>query len=457
MRQALLVAVILALALLSPHSIAGEVTPDEFVADWLSSITPFFKELIADIGPPQVSVVGEENLSLLGSGVTYNVTWVGEYGTLRALVTFAGGYPVRASALLEVGESAPWEPVQAMIDVYNNVTTYYRGLLEPYAPREVSGGGDLDLYWGATYLRVIGHPVYVALGEPAQVSVYLRRGDSGVIRLLIAEQLGALRTGDPLPPMVHGFELSESSVRDGFCGLVCRVEDIWLMGEEGLIPAYVVRSFSDGEGQVLVIDAADGHALFRDEWSNDELVTAGPKPLTWRDVALYVAVVVAVAPGAAALAWFVRWSRRHRGEELPVRAEALLIVVLLSGPITSIAITFSAYPGGSGFCMNPPGGLYIANAEQVSPTEVSVVLGFSGGDSDFVVTKLVARRGVWVSECVDCVFLIPRGSAGEVKVEFSGMPAFLDDCLLMSVYGHPGYEDRPYDYISGRVEACFPS
>lgn len=459
MRHAWVAAVALALIIASPHPTAGEEAPDQFVASWLSNITPFFGELIANMSLTQLSVVGEENLSFLGNRVTLNVTWVGEYETLSALVTFAGGYPARVIAVLEVRESAPWEPLSTMTEIYEDVTAYYQNLLKPYAPREGGGVGYYDRYWGATYPRVVGHPVYVALGEPAQVSVYLKRNDSGVIRLLIAEQLGVLRKDGPLPPRVGGFGLSESDVSEEFCGHVCKVEDIWLMSEEGLIPVYLVRSFSGSEGQILVVDAANGSVLFKDEWGNDEIVMVRPKPLTWRDVAIHAAVVAAIAPGAVALAWFVARSRMHSGKELPVKVEAALVVALLAGPIASIMISASAFPSGieGDFCTHPPGGLYVASAEQVTPTSVSAVLGFSSGGNDFVVTKLVAWRGAWVSECVKCVFLIPRGSTGEVRVELGGMPTVLGGSLLISVYGYPGYEDRPYKQLYGRVSACAPS
>ncbi len=440
------------------HPVASEASPDQFVEEWLSSITPFFGDLIADMSPPQVSVVGEENFTLLGKGVTYNVTWVGEYEKLTALATFAGGYPVKVITILEVWEDAPWMPAPTMIDVYKNVTTYYQNLLKPFVPKEESGSGKYyDWYWAATYPRMYGHPVYVALGEPAQVTVHLKRDELGLIRLLIADQLGALRAGDPLE-RVGSFVLGKESVSEEHCGDVCRVEEIWLLGKEGFIPAYLVRSFGGDAGEVVLVDAVNGSVLFVDEWSNGELVTAVPKPLTWREIAMDVAIIVAFAPGIAAMAWYTSWSKKHKGKELPVKMEAILIIALLSGPIASISIMAAAYSGGieGDLCIHPPGGLYVASAEQVGLTKVSATLGFSSGSEDFVVTKLVAHRGTWVSECIKCVFLIPRASTGEVRVEFDGMPSIMGGSLEISIYGHPGYESTPYLYIRGEVGACSP-
>ncbi len=247
MKTAAAIALIAILSsLTAAHTVASEVAPEEIVASWLSGTSPFIAELMSNMSPPHVSVVGEEDFTPSGEGITYNVTWYGRDAHLSTLVTLVGTYPVRLIAVLRVNGSAPWFPYPAMIDAFEEVVSHYKDVLGGYPSETGSGIESYNRYWSARYIEVGGHRLYVGIGKPAQVLVRLR-DDDGVIELLIADQLGSLRdAGTPLTE--GGFMISESVVRERFCGDVCMVEDVWLLMNGSLRPVYVVRSFSGGEG-----------------------------------------------------------------------------------------------------------------------------------------------------------------------------------------------------------------
>ncbi len=449
MKTAAAIALIAILSsLTAAHTVAGEVAPGEIAASWLYRVSPFIAELMSNMSPPHVSVVGEEDFTPSGEGITYNITWYERDAHLTTLVTLVGTHPVRLIAVLRVNGSAPWFPYPAMIDAFEEVVSHYKDVLGGYPSETGSGIESYDRYWSARYIEVGGHRLYVGIGKPAQVLVRLR-DDDGVIELLIADQLGPLRdAGTPLTE--GGFMISESVVRERFCGDVCMVEDVWLLMNGTLRPAYVVRSFSGGEGLVRVVDASAGAIVYEDSWPNQELVRASPKPPSMREVIGNIAEVIAAAPAIIAVAAVLVWRRRHPGEGLPQWAGPLVVAALLIG-LLLFAVLMAGLGGfWSSICAGSPGGLYIEGVEDLDGTGKVVHLGFSSGPKGFTVLKLVAWRGRWVSECVRCVFMVPPNSVGNTTVVFDGVPEAIGGEMRVGVYGYPDYITHPYIYLGWR-------
>ena len=449
MKTAAAIALIAILSsLTAAHTVAGEVAPEEIAASWLSRVSPFITELMSNMSPPHVSVVGEEDFTPSGEGITYNVTWYGRDAYLTTLITLVGTHPVRLIAVLRVNGSAPWFPYPAMIDAFEEVVSHYKDVLGGYPSETGSGIESYNRYWSARYIEVGGHRLYVGIGKPAQVLVRLR-DDDGVIELLIADQLGPLRdAGTPLTE--GGFMISESVVRERFCGDVCMVEDVWLLMNGSLRPAYVVRSFSGGEGSVRVVDASAGAIIYEDSWPNQELVRASPKPPSMREIIGNIAEVIAAAPAIIAVAAVLVWRRRHPGERLPQWAGPLVVAALLIG-LLLFAVLMAGLGGfWSSICAGSPGGLYIEGVEDLDGTGKVVHLGFSSGPKGFTVLKLVAWRGRWVSECVRCVFMVPPNSVGNTTVVFDGVPEAIGGEMRVGVYGYPDYITHPYIYLGWR-------
>ncbi len=439
-------------ALSVAHPSLSEQTPDAEVVSWLTNLSGFFSDLLSNMSPPYVSTAGGEEFIPAGVGTSYNITWVGEHERLSVIVTYVDDIPYRMIAVLRVRSDAPWHPYPAMLDVFNDVVNYYEEILGNYSPDLSSGIESFNRYWSARYPSLEGHKIYVGLGKPAQVLVRLK-DEYGVIKLVIADQLGPPRRTKE-PRTLGGFNVSESLLREKFCGSACMIEGIWVYVRDHLKPVYVIRSYLDGEGEVVAVDASTGSPMYEDRWANEELVTSSPKPPDLRVIAANIAEVAVIASIILAVVAVLLWRHRHPGEGIPGWAGLLVIAAILAGLLVLAIVMVGMGGFWSSLCILPPGGLCVRGVEDFGSTGKVVHLGFSSGHDGFVALKFVAWRGAWVSECVKCVFMVPPGSVGNATIVFDGIPSVVEGGLRVGVYGYPEYLHQPYVYLEwGRCGA----